>query len=605
MLLSKTRPTSISSSLASSTSTYSSLFVATNVLPLSNHVLLSTDSDGLVYPRRYYFSHIQPTPRRRRFSSSSLLGSSTSSSRPIDFLSNAFLQIAMASNAAANESSTSSNETNLNKRSSVLHQEKSNIHSTTLSNTSHEYPNASIDSKINTAAMEFPSSNPFPTPIKVNLMPDSPAVVDFASKAFSCQTTDTTSQQNKNLATAAIADSLDSSISSVDPSTATAPFQVTPVASVSRKSKTKTKTSSPSSISNIIAPYVALTKPRLSALVVLSAMSTYALTTNDATLPQLLFLTLGTTLASSSANAINMAREYVYDGMMTRTRARPVVRGILTPTQAFTFAGISGIASVSALYFGVNSVVAFLGASNIVLYAGLYTTLKRKSISNTWVGAIVGAIPPLMGWAASSSLTDPGAWCFAALLYAWQFPHFNSLSHSIRDEYRSAGYVMTAWTDPALNARVALRYSALMFPICIGMSYFGLTDWVFSFDSSLVNGWLTYWAYQFWVEQRKVLPVAKHNGTLLDPSAHQYSGSSGNSGSYSSSARTNGFARKLFWGSVIHLPAILVLAMIHKKGQWDWLFGSSDDNSNISGQNNNTEVSSQEIKDQEEILQSS
>lgn len=159
-----------------------------------------------------------------------------------------------------------------------------------------------------------------------------------------------------------------------------------------------------------MAPYIALTKPRLSALVVLSAMSAYALTPQNATLAQLLFLTFGTTLASGSANAINMGREYIYDGMMTRTRTRPVVRGLVTPTQAFTFAGVSGVVGVTALYFGVNPTVAFLGASNIVLYGGLYTTLKRKSISNTWVGAVVGAIPPLMGWAASSSLADPGAW---------------------------------------------------------------------------------------------------------------------------------------------------------------------------------------------------
>lgn len=376
----------------------------------------------------------------------------------------------------------------------------------------------------------FPATTPFPIPTTTdkNGIPR-PPVEDFAAKAFSCTDAQT-----------------------IKPRT---------------RSPTKTKELSP------IAPYIALTKPRLTALVVLSAMSSYALTPYDATLSQLMFLTLGTTLTSGAANAINMGREHIYDGLMTRTRSRPVVRKLITPNNAFTFAGVSGTLGVAALYFGVNPTVALLGGANIALYSGLYTTLKRRSILNTWVGAVVGAVPPLMGWAASSSLSDPGAWFLAGLLYAWQFPHFNALSYSIRDEYRRAGYIMTAWTSPALNARVALRYSIAMFPLCIGLSYFGVTDWVFALDSSVVNGWLTYQAYKFWLEHRNSPDVARHNGQLLDPN-YKFSSSSGSAGSGGAS---NGFARKLFWGSVIHLPAILLLAMMHKKGQWDWLFGPDEE----------------------------
>ncbi|CAN6607538.1 protoheme IX farnesyltransferase, mitochondrial [Trichomonascus vanleenenianus] len=301
------------------------------------------------------------------------------------------------------------------------------------------------------------------------------------------------------------------------------------------------------------APYLALTKPRLTALVVLSAMCPYALTPNDATLSQLLFLTLGTALCSGSANAINMAREWRWDAMMTRTRTRPVVRGLVSSRNAFIFAGAAGAAGAAALYFGVNPTVAALGALNIALYGGLYTTLKRRSISNTWVGAVVGAIPPLMGWAASSSLAEPGAWLLAGLLYAWQFPHFMALSHNIRDEYRRAGYVMAAWTNPALNARVALRYSVLMFPLCIGLSYFGVTDNYYILTSSILNGWLTICAYRFWKEQRYVI------------------------GPVSTSGAGSVWAKQLFWGSVLHLPGVLILAILHKKGQWDWLFGSDEE----------------------------
>ncbi|QNP99388.1 YALIA101S03e08438g1_1 [Yarrowia lipolytica] len=304
------------------------------------------------------------------------------------------------------------------------------------------------------------------------------------------------------------------------------------------------------------APYVALTKPRLTVLVVLSAMSSYALTPEAVSLTNLLFLTVGTALCSGSANAINMGREPAYDSMMTRTRGRPVVRGAVTPNQAFTFAGITGTVGTAALYFGVNPTVAILGASNIALYGGLYTTLKRKHIINTWVGAVVGAIPPLMGWAASGgSLLHPGAWCLAGLLYAWQFPHFNALSYSIRDEYKKAGYVMTAWKNPGLNARVGLRYALLMFPLCVGLSYYNVTDWWFVLDSSVLNAWMAWWAFKFWQQENVNIALAA--------AGKQYS--------------QNPFARKLFWGSVVHLPGVLLLAMIHKKGQWDWLFGPSED----------------------------
>ncbi|PSK37034.1 protoheme IX farnesyltransferase, mitochondrial [Candidozyma pseudohaemuli] len=148
-----------------------------------------------------------------------------------------------------------------------------------------------------------------------------------------------------------------------------------------------------------------------------------------------------------------MGREPEFDRRMIRTSSRPVVKGIISPQQAFRFAAMTGSIGSAILYFGVNPVVAALGLSNIVLYGWCYTSLKRKSILNTWVGAIVGAIPPLMGWAASSSLLHPGAWCLASLLYAWQFPHFNALSHNIAAQYKQAGYIMTAAENPRLNAR--------------------------------------------------------------------------------------------------------------------------------------------------------
>ncbi|KAK6197410.1 putative protoheme IX farnesyltransferase mitochondrial precursor [Scheffersomyces amazonensis] len=302
----------------------------------------------------------------------------------------------------------------------------------------------------------------------------------------------------------------------------------------------------------LLGPYIKLTKPNLTVLVTLSSICSYALSPLSVSLHELLFLTVGTALCSGAANAINMGREPEFDRKMPRTVGRPVVRGLISPTQAYQFSALSGSVGCIMLWFGVNPIVSGLGFLNIILYSWIYTSLKRVSIINTWVGAIVGAIPPLMGWAASSSLMHPGSWCLAGLLYAWQFPHFNALSHNIAQQYKQAGYVMTAAENPRLNARVALRYSLLMFPLCFGLSYFGVTDWVFPFDSALANGWLTYLAYQFWSQQEKNYKNAKPTADGL--------------------ALAGVHAKKLFWCSVWQLPAVLILAMLHKKGQWDRLF---------------------------------
>jgi protoheme IX farnesyltransferase len=305
---------------------------------------------------------------------------------------------------------------------------------------------------------------------------------------------------------------------------------------------------------------LALSKPRLSFMIVLTATSAYSLypvptllspaitDTPSLSALTLLFLTVGTGLSSASANALNMLYEPKWDAMMSRTRNRPLVRGLISRRGALLFAILSGAAGVSALYYGVNPTVAFLGGLNIFIYAGIYTPMKRVSAINTWVGAVVGLIPPLMGWAAAAGQSATGSgdwrellfgersvggWLVASLLFAWQFPHFMALSWPIRFEYRDAGYKMLCWTNPARNGRVALRYSLLFFPICVALCYTGVTEWSFAVASVPVNAWLVREAYRFW----------KYEGL-------------------------KGSARGLFWASVWHLPVVMVLAMVEKKGMW-------------------------------------
>lgn len=319
------------------------------------------------------------------------------------------------------------------------------------------------------------------------------------------------------------------------------------------------------SLKRILTTYLSLSKPRLSFLVVLTATAAYSLypvpqllapaatATPSLSTLTLFFLTSGTALCSASANAFNMIMEPKYDAQMSRTRNRPLVRKLISTRGAVVFAVACGLVGTGALYYGVNPTTAFLGAANIILYAGIYTPMKRMSVINTWVGAIVGGIPPLMGWTAAASQyahdgtweellfgeNSAGGWLCAALLFAWQFPHFNALSWSIREEYKSAGYRMLAWVNPAQNGRVALRYAILMFPICIGLSYTGITDPSYIVTSSAINGWMVLKAWEFY-------KADGHKGT----------------------------ARGLFWASVWHLPVVLVLAMAQKKGLGERLYRS-------------------------------
>lgn len=318
------------------------------------------------------------------------------------------------------------------------------------------------------------------------------------------------------------------------------------------------------SLRRLLTTYLSLSKPRLSFLIVLTTTSAYSLypvpalllpsTTASPSLSTLtlLFLTTGTALSAASANALNMLMEPEHDAKMSRTKNRPIVRGLIGKRGALVFAGLTGAAGLAALYYGVNPTVAFLSGFNIFLYAGVYTPMKRLSVVNTWVGAIVGGIPPLMGWAAAAGQSATGnggwqellfgdgcvgGWLLAGLLFAWQFPHFNALSWTIREEYKNAGYRMLAWTNPKMNGRVAMRYSLLFFPICFSMWWFGVTDQGFLVTSSVVNVWIVREAWRFMRKQGQ-----------------------------------KGTARGLFWASVWHLPVIMVLAMVHKKGLWEGMW---------------------------------
>ncbi|KAI8602059.1 protoheme IX farnesyltransferase [Dissophora ornata] len=227
-------------------------------------------------------------------------------------------------------------------------------------------------------------------------------------------------------------------------------------------------------------------------------MCGYAMTPAADDLPTLLSLTVGTALCITSANAYNQFVEPPYDAQMSRTRNRILVRKAVSPLHAWSFATLTGLGGVGLLAAAVNPLTAALGAANLVLYSSVYTPMKRMSIANTWVGAVVGAIPPMMGWVACTNSLDPEAWLLGAFLYAWQFPHFNSLAWNLRADYSKAGYRMMAVTDPKLNARVSLRYTLALIPLVTLAPYLDMTSWWFAIDGNIVNAVMLAGAANFW-----------------------------------------------------------------------------------------------------------
>lgn len=275
--------------------------------------------------------------------------------------------------------------------------------------------------------------------------------------------------------------------------------------------------------------YFRLAKRDLSGLVVVTAVAGYAMAPGAFDLSILIGTIIGTGLCSTSANTINQILEVPYDSQMNRTKNRVLVKKEISSLHAVTFALLTGVTGTLSLYCLANSLTAFLGFSTILLYTSLYTPMKRIHISNTWIGAIVGAIPPMMGWTASSGCLEIGAIWLAAILYAWQFPHFNALSWNLREDYAKAGYRMMAVLNPNLNKLVALRYSLCLVGLCVAAPILDITTWAFAIDSLPANVYLSYLAWKFYCN--------------------------GDSNS----------SRKLFRFSLIHLPLIVMLMLISKK----------------------------------------
>ena len=221
---------------------------------------------------------------------------------------------------------------------------------------------------------------------------------------------------------------------------------------------------------------VELTKPRLSMMAIFSAMLGYLAfqPSSPKDYSTFLFLLLGTALAAGGAAAINQWMERQEDAHMERTADRPLPSGIIEPGVAFVFGLILSVGGLACLWIEVNPWATGLTAATLITYLLLYTPLKKHTSFATEVGAVSGALPPLMGWAAAAGEPTAFGWLLFGILFAWQMPHFMAISWTYREEYRKAGFVMLSNVDEgaAKVARKSMIYAVILAVLAISPVYY-------------------------------------------------------------------------------------------------------------------------------------
>jgi protoheme IX farnesyltransferase len=236
--------------------------------------------------------------------------------------------------------------------------------------------------------------------------------------------------------------------------------------------------------------YLILTKVRITALVLVTTAAGFLLASSARVDPALLVWTLlGTGLAASGAAALNQFLERDADARMRRTAGRPIPAGRMTPARGLAVGIGLSVVGVAVLLLFVNVLTGLLALATVLLYVGVYTPLKRMTPLNTIIGAIPGAIPPVMGWTAVTGEAGLPAWVLFAILFLWQLPHFLAIAWIFRDDYRLGGFPMLPVLDPdgeATGRQVAL-YCAALVPVSLIPTFLGLAGPIYFFGALLLG----------------------------------------------------------------------------------------------------------------------
>lgn len=279
-----------------------------------------------------------------------------------------------------------------------------------------------------------------------------------------------------------------------------------------------------------VAAYAALAKPRVAALVLVTVAAGFIVGARGASQPSTLFLTLlGTGLVAAGASAWNQYLERSRDRMMKRTAGRPLPSGRLAPGEAAVFGSLLGVLGIVLLATAANLLAAAVALVTFLLYAFVYTLLKPRTTLNTAIGAIPGALPPVIGWAAATGRLGVEAWSLFLIVFLWQFPHFLAIAWIHRDDYARAGHKMLPSVDPlgAMTGRQSASYALALVPAGLLPATVGLAGMVYFAGALALGVFYLVYAVRFW-------------------------------------SRVNDFsARRLLWASFVYLPAILLLLLVN------------------------------------------
>ena len=280
-----------------------------------------------------------------------------------------------------------------------------------------------------------------------------------------------------------------------------------------------------------LAAYLELTKPRIAFMLVLTSAAGFYLG-SSANFNFVIFINamIGITLLAFGVATLNQVWERKTDALMERTAKRPLVVGKVTFNEALIFGLLQCAVAEIYLTFLVNGLTAILGLVVIVGYVLLYTPLKTRTSASTAIGAIPGALPPLMGWTSASNEITLGAWILFALLFLWQFPHFLAIAWMYREQYAKAGILMLPVIEPEgkITAKQIVIFTILLLPISVAPFFIGLAGWVYLIGASVLGIWFL---------------------TASIGAAR---------------AKTDEKARKLLLVSVIYLPLIFLLMVFNK-----------------------------------------
>ena len=256
--------------------------------------------------------------------------------------------------------------------------------------------------------------------------------------------------------------------------------------------------------------YLELTKPRVVALVTFTAIVGTLLASPGAPpLDALVWGNLGIALAAACAATLNQVLDRRIDGLMARTRARPLPSGQLTERQALAFAALLGVSSMGVLAFLVNLLTAGLTFLSLIGYAVVYTVwLKRATPQNIVIGGAAGAAPPVLGWAAVTDSIDPNALLLALIIFVWTPPHFWALAIARRDDYARAGIPMLPVTHGVAYTRLqVLLYTVLLVVVTLMPYLTRMSGLVYLAAALLLNAGFLYYALALKITAREELPL--------------------------------------------------------------------------------------------------